>query len=191
MFLRFKLRKIRRRLEETVGFKFRIILVPFELEVLAAVLFGAGITPSIILSKLAKFFTEDELAAIFCHELAHIKNNESNIISNMLQEALRDALSDLDENDYPFIHPDKFDEIGFLSSELVQISHNNEILADETAIELLSASGYNPVSILTALQKIMELTGDREASTGHPSLQVRMNILKKKLIARMADITAA
>jgi len=129
--------------------------------------------------------SEDMLAAVIAHELGHIMMKHSaNIISTMKfnndMAAIADRASGLAKRNSAAVQRllvfrnsvtaimDTFLKNGY--------SQEQELEADQEAIILLAASGYNPLAILEVL-KLLQSTGNVQRSgfsMTHPSIRERI-----------------
>ncbi len=104
--------------------------------------------------------TEDELVAVIGHEIGHIVNNH--VHKQTFLRILINPLSSITQK--PLISK-IIDSIGFLS--LMKVSRKDEYEADLTGVELMIGADYNPLGMISVLNKI---TGKHfDLISTHPS----------------------
>ena len=119
---------------------------------------------------LLEFVQDDtELAAVISHELGHIINGHcarQTILSAVMADVVSGATANTNLSDTPNI-----------AQNLVSLkmSRNDEYEADITGAELMQNAGYNPLGMISVLNKICENSID--VFSTHPSGEKRlMNI---------------
>jgi Zn-dependent protease with chaperone function len=151
-----------------------------------------------ITRELSNVMTDDELAFIIGHEYAHIEQehiSKQNAANAAKREAFVQAMNELDERQKRR-GSGKFKRVatqvvgGVLGGASLAVtsqleSQNYETKADERALEVVEAAGYNPEASVTAYEK---LHGGRVPDIGvlhsivstHPPPKSRHNHLREK-----------
>jgi predicted Zn-dependent protease len=139
--------------------------------------------------------SEDMLAAVIAHELAHIMMRHGiNMINNM---RFNDEMTGIADRAFDFIGGNS------AAARRLAVFHNSvskmidtmvingysqaqEFEADREAIILLAASGYNPLAILDVLKVLqnMESTQRTGLNTTHPSAWERIENVEKWIGSR-------
>jgi beta-barrel assembly-enhancing protease len=129
--------------------------------------------------------SEDTLAAVIAHELAHIMLKHSiNLINNM---RFNDEMSAIADRASVFAGRGSAaaqrlmvfrDSVSSMMDTLLKngYSQEQELEADQEAIILLAASGYNPMSIMDVLKLMQSIENSRRSgfNTTHPSARERI-----------------
>ncbi|GAB4114582.1 MAG: hypothetical protein Kow00103_08500 [Candidatus Caldatribacteriota bacterium] len=130
--------------------------------------------------------SDDELAGVLAHEIAHIIHNHAlNQIINNTKYNLLTILAVLLTGESDVALLGRLTTITFLN----QYSRENEEEADLTAIELLIKNGYNPVGFLTCLERLSSREILRpEINWGifqtHPKIEDRIVYIRDLLIKK-------
>jgi len=134
--------------------------------------------------------SDDELAGVLAHEIAHIIHNHAlNQIVNNTKYNLLTILAVLLTGESDVALLGRLTTITFLN----QYSRENEEEADLTAIELLIKTGYNPVGFLTCLERLSSREIFRpEINWGifqtHPRTEDRIVYIRDLLIKKGIEI---
>jgi len=129
--------------------------------------------------------SEDMLAAVIAHELAHIMLKHSiNIINTM---RFNEEMSAIADRASAFAGRGSAaaqrllvfrDSVGAMMDTLLKngYSQRQELEADQEAIILLAASGYNPMAIMDVLKALQTIENSQRSgfSTTHPSASERI-----------------
>lgn len=154
---------------------------------------GGYVALTLPLLKLTE--SEDELAAVLAHEVAHVTLKHG---LNSVRRARRASIIKvlgaeyLDLNDYQKL---LFDLTADLSHLLLErgFSREEEIQADSVAWELLTRAGYDPTALIRVLGKIAAL----ESSSGpgilrsHPPAPERIARLRSRPASSAGTATTA
>lgn len=108
---------------------------------------------------------DDELAAVIAHEMGHIINGHC-----AKQSILNSVISSINPNVKTAAGDATVQVAKSLSAS--KISRNDEIEADLTAVDLLMTAGYNPLALISVLNKICGNYVDILQS--HPSGEKRL-----------------
>jgi predicted Zn-dependent protease len=138
--------------------------------------------------------SEDALAAVIAHEIAHIQLRHSlNAIktSRWTQAAMVTGVSTLsaagDGKDLGKLTDSFGGMVGDIVSVLVNsgYSKSQEFDADNKALSLLSDAGYDPAALVTALEELRKNQTSRPGGFNktHPSPAERIESVKKSLVA--------
>jgi len=112
--------------------------------------------------------TEDALAAVLAHELAHIQ----------LRHGMRAIQSNRDAEDW--VRQFMFPGAGIITERInAGFSHSQEFDADITAISLLAAAGYNPQGLIDMLLELEKINYSQSGvrvgfNATHPSASSRL-----------------
>lgn len=134
--------------------------------------------------------SDDEIAGILAHEIAHIIHNHAlKQTRDNTKYTLLTVLAVLLTGEPDVGVLGKLTTITFLN----QYSREYEEEADLTAIDLLIKTGYNPVGFLTFLERLYAREMFRpEINLGifqtHPETEARINYVKDMLMERGIDI---
>ncbi|MDD5015660.1 MAG: M48 family metalloprotease [Atribacterota bacterium] len=134
--------------------------------------------------------SDDELAGILAHEIAHIIHNHAlKQTRDNTKFTLLTILAVLLTREPDVGILGKLTTITFLN----QYSREYEEEADLTAIDLLIKTGYNPVGFLTSLERLYTQEMFKpEVNLGifqtHPETEKRVNYVKNMLIEKGIDI---
>jgi len=147
--------------------------------------------------KLAK--SEDELAAIVAHEIAHVNHRDG--INSIKQARWTEALTiigttaakqygDEDLLKLVNIFENSIDDI--LKTLIVNgYSKAQEYAADEKALQYLTKAGYNPYALLNVLERLRQSTKSEGGILNtHPDTTDRINNLKDKVPVVSLDLNA-
>ncbi|ACI21543.1 M48 family metalloprotease [Thermodesulfovibrio yellowstonii] len=147
--------------------------------------------------KLAK--SEDELAAIIAHEIAHVNHRDG--INSIKQARWTEALTiigttaakqygDEDLLKLVNIFENSIDDI--LKTLIVNgYSKTQEYAADEKALQYLAKAGYNPYALLNVLERLRQSTKSEGGILNtHPDTTDRINNLKDKIPVVSLDLNA-
>lgn len=147
--------------------------------------------------KLAK--SEDELAAIVAHEIAHVNHRDG--INSIKQARWTEALTiigttaakqygDEDLLKLVNIFENSIDDI--LKTLIVNgYSKTREYAADEKALQYLAKAGYNPYALLNVLERLGQSTTSKGGILNtHPDTTDRINNLKDKIPVVSLDLNA-
>lgn len=131
--------------------------------------------------------SEDALAAVLAHEIAHIQLEHSlkAIKTSRVTDAITKTtfatmtvLSEGEFQEFSDVFGDVVDEI---VAEMVDsgYSKSQEYEADETALEIMAATGYNPLA-MNEMLKVLKINqkGKSGFSVTHPSPDERLKNLK-------------
>jgi beta-barrel assembly-enhancing protease len=139
--------------------------------------------------------TEDELAALLAHEIAHLRRGHAigsirqSRWAGVTKQAL-DSTVTLDEKalgELTEVFDNALDDM--LDSLLVKgYSRDTEFEADEIAIEILARAGYEPHAFISYLETLdaTQDTGSGGFSSTHPSARDRIAKLERHLETRPA-----
>lgn len=111
--------------------------------------------------------TDEELAAIMSHEMGHILNGHNakqSILTSLIQSITGSIKADTTAK-----------AVGVIAAQELstsKISRKDEFEADITAVDLLHNAGYNPLSLISVLNKICGNYVDVVSS--HPSGEKRL-----------------
>lgn len=135
--------------------------------------------------------SEDELAAILAHELAHINHRDgvNSVKSARWTEALTiigtTALKVYGKEEIARLVTIFEGSINDILKTLVVTgySKNQEFLADEKAITYLTKAGYNPQALITVLERLRRFEVSQSAGffKTHPNPEERIENLMNKL----------
>ena len=134
--------------------------------------------------------SDDELAGIIAHEIAHIIHNHAlKQTRDNTKYTLLTILAALLTGEPDVAVLGKLTTITFLN----QYSREYEEEADLTATDLLIKTGYNPVGFLTFLERLYTREMFKpEVNLGifqtHPETENRINYIRNKLIEKGIDI---
>lgn len=111
---------------------------------------------------------DEELAAVIAHEIGHIVNSHS-----AKQTIVNSVISSISTNTTNTVVSNSVEAAKQLSS--MKFSRQDELEADLTAVDLLQKAGYNPLALISVLNKICGNYVDLIST--HPSGEKRlMNI---------------
>ncbi len=139
----------------------------------------------LISSGLLKLIeTEDELAFILAHEVAHVirKHHYTVVQRQRLVEKAAKNLQEMSKDE-------EGDKIAGLSSQMYArgLDKGAEFEADRMGVEIMTRAGYDPAAALSVLEKLMALQGNDPRAellfSTHPSPATRMD----KLLASGLD----
>lgn len=120
--------------------------------------------------------SDDELAAVMAHELAHIEGHDSLVEAcTNLQRLGQPTMRFEDARDRMAL--EMFNPRSTLARQAQQQLHAQEHAADQRAIELLRAVGRNPQAMVSVLAKIHGTTPSALnllMGTTHPELRARL-----------------
>ncbi|MDP8229935.1 MAG: M48 family metallopeptidase [Candidatus Gorgyraea atricola] len=132
---------------------------------------------------MEKVETDDELASVMAHEVAHVvarhsmKRLQGGVGFNILQLLM--VFSGQGAQDYGRINA-AFGQL------VMEYSREDEALADRIAIKYLKAAGFDPMAMLSFLKKMQEV--NREAPIrphrsyrSHPHIADRIRMVKQEL----------
>lgn len=134
--------------------------------------------------------SDDELAGVLAHEMAHIIHNHAlKQTEDNTKYSLMTILAVLLTREPDVAVLGKLTTITFLN----QYSREYEEEADLTALELLMKAGYNPGGLLTFLERLYTQESFKpEVNWGifqtHPATGDRVNYIRDKLIEKGMDI---
>ena len=136
--------------------------------------------------------SEDMLAAVIAHELAHVQLahgiqgvNHARLVRSLQEEGARAAASA--ERDAAAVERRRV-ELQVIATEMIHTlldqgySQTQELEADSLALELLAAAGYAPASLIEIL-RILERTQPRQEGifgTTHPIPALRIDNAERK-----------
>ncbi len=140
--------------------------------------------------------TEDELASIIAHELAHINNRDG--INSIKQARWTEALT--------IIGAKVARQYG--SEELVRLvnifegsvedilktlvvngySRTQEFVADEKALSYLAKAGYNPNALVNVLERMKKYSSTGGIFKTHPQAEDRINNIREKVPLTTLDL---
>lgn len=113
--------------------------------------------------------TDDELAAVISHEIGHIANKhmQKQTVLGVITQSISSKIASIARK--PFISKIA-DGIGVLS--LLKVSRSSEYEADLTGVDLMIGANYNPLGMISLLNKISQNYIDIVYS--HPSGNKRL-----------------
>ena len=125
--------------------------------------------------------SDDELASVIAHEIAHvvarhsIKRLQGGIGFNILQILMATTRT-----------PDINRVNAALGQLIMAYSREDEALADKTAVKYLRKAGYDPMAMIDFLKKLQEVRRKSPARTysayrSHPLIADRIRIIKQEL----------
>lgn len=140
--------------------------------------------------------TEDDLASIIAHELAHISHRDG--INSIKRARWTEALT--------IIGAKAARQYG--SEELVRLvnifegsvddilktlvvsgySRTQEFLADEKALSYLAKAGYNPNALVNVIERMKKYSFTRGIFKTHPQAEDRINNIKDKIPITAVDL---
>jgi predicted Zn-dependent protease len=134
--------------------------------------------------------TEDALAAVLAHEIAHIQLNHSAELINYMR-VTRDLSNEADRAAAIATREASLSERKMLFDNAVRemvttlvvngYTREQEFQADSYALKLLASAGYSPIS-LTEVLAILQRTGGTSGYNGtHPSPDLRINNVRREL----------
>ena len=134
-------------------------------------------------SGLMDMMTDDELRYVVGHEMGHIKNGHT---KKRMQTALASSAAQKGvaaSGTKAAVLADG--QLGNLMVQVVQAQHSqgNEREADDYAMQFMSRRKYDRKACVTALEKLVKLSGGAEASwlSTHPSPKERAERMRKQL----------
>ena len=130
--------------------------------------------------------TEDQLAAIAAHEIAHvIRRHSIQAIISRKNKLVGSHILDFATGGFGLVY------LGTYAS-IMSFSREQEMEADEEALILLEKSGYQKAALLQAFQSLNRYAGFRHNKqslySSHPSFVIRMKTLEK--MAGIANATS-
>lgn len=132
--------------------------------------------------------SEDELAAVIAHEVAHIQLGHAieSIKSTRLLDATSKILTEIDyqSGKYSDKQVSEFNDTrNMIFSNVVEsgFSKTQEFAADEKALTLMADAGYNPDCMLNLLETLKSNTSGSGWSKTHPKPDARIEKSQKKL----------
>ena len=130
-----------------------------------------------IVQKLA--LTDDELAAIIGHEIAHALREHSR--EQASQDVVVGVLAELAGI---LTKTPQVSTLGNQAGQLVLLKYSRdaEIEADRIGLELMARAGYNPDAAVTLWKKMQNATGNKESVdwfSTHPNSSDRINVLAR------------
>ena len=93
--------------------------------------------------------TDEELAAIMAHEMGHILNGH-----NAKQTILNSVIKSVASSTNPQTNAQALGVIAAQELSTSNLSRKDEMEADITAIDLLHNAGYNPLALISVLNKV-------------------------------------
>ena len=144
--------------------------------------------------------SEDELAAVLAHEIAHVQNHHAikAIKQGQKVEAITtigmEAAKQSGKGDVAKFTNLFGDVVGDIAKTLLTsgYSRDQEMAADRDGVEILSRTGYDPHAMLTMLGRMAQRLepGRRDFASTHPSPQARIENVRKLIGQRAALPTA-
>jgi putative metalloprotease len=136
-------------------------------------------------SGLMDMMTDDELHYVVGHEMGHIKNGHT---KKRMQTALATSAAQKGvsaSGTRAAVLADS--QVGDLIGQVVRAQHSqgNEREADDYAMQFMSRRKYDRKACVTALEKLVKMSGGAEASwtSTHPSPKERADRMRKQLAA--------
>lgn len=135
--------------------------------------------------------SDDELAAVMAHEVGHVAARHS---IKRLEASL--GYSILSQIAFSFVRPDSTSEVERIRNirkatntiyRLIELgySRNDEMVADSLALRYTKKAGYDPVAVLTFMEKLLkkEQPGSEwfVFMRSHPHTKDRIEAIKKQL----------
>jgi predicted Zn-dependent protease len=163
-----------------------------------------GGTIFVTVGTLRLITSEDQLAAVLAHEIAHVKlkhgvgtiksSRMSNLASVVASEAGNYAVRQYTDVDIGNLKDIMEGAIGDITKELVTngYSRGKELEADRMAIEIIATTGYNPAALRQFLVAMAnKKTGDISGGwfKTHPKASDRLSQIDK-VLARMKAVGA-
>jgi metalloprotease len=140
-----------------------------------------------IFAGLMDQFTDDEVRYVIGHEIGHVKNGHS---KERMQTALRaSALQKGVGAAGGTVGRIAGGELGSLFRKVVTAQHSqsNEKEADDYALGMMKAKGWQPMACVTALDKLTALSGGKDSGlpwlSTHPTPAVRAKRIRSQLAA--------
>lgn len=154
--------------------------------------------------------SEDELAAIIAHEIAHVNLRHPEIAAQKMtakQEGAKvlSGLAGLGWGVYKATNPDKAKQIGLSDEDVKKLTgaleevvnffgdvvnngygRDQELEADIFALELLARSGYDPAALKIVLSKLPPQSADVKGwlAPSHPKADERIALIDKEIAAK-------
>ena len=131
--------------------------------------------------------SEDALAAVLAHEIAHIQLEHSLIaiktsrITDAITKTTFATMSVLSEGEFQEFTDIFGDAVDEIVAEMVDsgYSKSQEYEADETALEIMAATGYNPLAMNDMLNVLKQNQKSKSGfSVTHPSPEDRLKNLQ-------------
>lgn len=141
-----------------------------------------------IYSGLLNRLTEDELAAVLAHEVGHVAAKHS--VKKMQSVLGYNLLMSLALAGFGPRHPEFAQEIANVSGTVYDLllrgyGREDEILADKLAVKYLFKAGYDPDSMVRALEILMKESGPGgrmfEILSTHPKMQERIRRVREEI----------
>ena len=138
-----------------------------------------------VFAGLMDQFTDDEIRYVIGHEIGHVKAGHS---KKRMQTALRtSALQKGVGSAGGNVGKIASGELGNLFAKVVVAQHSqkNENEADDYAMNFMKTKGYQPMSAVSALEKLAAMDGDKKNSmqflSTHPSPGARAKRMRSQL----------
>lgn len=142
--------------------------------------------------------TEDELAAIIAHELAHINHRDG--INSIRQARWAEALAIIGKKAAIQYGSEEFVRLlnifeGSVDDILKTLvvngySRTQEFLADEKALFYLKKAGYDPNALLNVLERMKKYSSTGGIFKTHPSANDRINNIREKVPFTNLDLNS-
>lgn len=140
-----------------------------------------------IFAGLMDKFTDDEIRYVIAHEMGHVKNLHS---KKRMQAALRtSALQKGVSATGGTAGRLASSELGDIFQKVVGAQHSqgNEKEADDYALAFMKTKGFAPMACVTALDKLVAMSGGKDSSlpwlSTHPTPQARSKRLRAQITA--------
>jgi metalloprotease len=140
-----------------------------------------------VFAGLMDKFTDDEIRYVIGHEMGHVKNGHS---KKRMQAALRaSALQKGVSATGGTAGRIASSELGDIFNKVVgaQHSQSNEKEADDYAMAFMKAKGFAPMACVTALDKLVAMSGGKDDAlpwlSTHPTPQARSKRMRAQLSA--------
>jgi beta-barrel assembly-enhancing protease len=145
-----------------------------------------GLTDGYILitqGLINKCGSEEEVAAILAHEIAHVVryHNLQEIAKRKVNLKAGSAMAELDddeelegEEDFEDLEEFALQAYNHIYKDRLE---NYEYEADQLAAVYLYRNGYSPQALISLLQKVKQAKGDYKAYSGHPPISKRIAAL--------------
>lgn len=133
--------------------------------------------------------TEDELASIIAHEIAHINHRDG--INSIKQARWTEALTTIGTKAARQYGSEAFVRLVNIFEGSVEdilktlvvngYSRTQEFLADEKALSYLTKAGYNPNALVNILERMKKYSSTGGIFKTHPQVEDRINNIKEKV----------
>lgn len=140
--------------------------------------------------------TEDELASIIAHELAHISHRDG--INSIKQARWTEALTIIGTKAARQYGSEELARLVNIFEGSVEdilktlvvngYSRTQEFLADEKALSYLAKTGYNPNALVNVLERMKKYSSAGGIFKTHPQAEDRINNIREKIPVTALDL---